>query len=134
MSDVSFFPISKVQAIGGPNDGYYFNGIDSAMEERDSSPMPCLYGGLVYNYNTMRVNVWRPSLSQGAAVCIANAYGNGVNTGPTTDAIVSVKMWKIGKKLLFDETPPEVQIRRGLQLLPTQFLSYYPTKPYVVGT
>ena len=28
----------------------------------------------------------------------------------------------------------EVQIRRGLQLFSPQYLSYYPTKPYVVGT
>ena len=28
----------------------------------------------------------------------------------------------------------EVQIRRGLQFFSTQYLSYYPTKPYIVGT
>ena len=39
----------------------------------------------------------------------------------------------LGKFLFVCETS-EVQIRRGLQLFSLQYLSYYPNKPYNVGT
>ncbi|XP_053408048.1 uncharacterized protein LOC128559709 [Mercenaria mercenaria] len=41
---------------------------------------PCAYGGLIYAYNETSVRIWRPDHATGAAICISDSMGFGINS------------------------------------------------------
>ncbi|KAH3702900.1 uncharacterized protein LOC127860606 isoform X2 [Dreissena polymorpha] len=65
-----------IKVTTGPNEGFLFETVGSAMTNSLIPRSTCSYGGVVTAFNGSTLRVWHPTYL-GAFVCIADSMGNG---------------------------------------------------------
>jgi hypothetical protein len=91
-----------VEVEDGPNKGYLFEGVGSAMSNLiDTGGQPCRYGGLIYAYNDTILRIWRPGDITGAAVCIPDTMGFGTNSQSSQNGKLIFKVYQIYGDYIF---------------------------------
>ncbi|XP_070538093.1 uncharacterized protein [Ptychodera flava] len=84
-----------VRALGGPNDGYMFEGVGATSADDDYAATK--YGGVAFSYNKDEVRIWAPDVSNGVENgCIISTGGplwGGKYDQCTHTAEVKVQAW-----------------------------------------
>ena len=91
----------------GANEGYLFDGAGAAFVLNDITRKgaPCSYGGVVYAYNDTTLRIWRPDHSDGAAVCIGDEMGQGINSQASNSVNLVVTVWGLPYERKYSVSP-----------------------------
>ena len=80
-------------ATDGPNKGFVFHGLGSAMNQASTGST---FGGILFGYSTNEIRLFKPRHSDGYLINIGKTWGNQINTQQSDSGQIVVQAWHQG--------------------------------------